>query len=287
MSKSDEKPPVPEADLVASKREFIETFFKRGAEFAEELMHENERLRFRVAQLEQAVESRGSGERTGSAQMSLRELVSRIESLEHEREQLLSRYQGVELQNQSFSSRYHEIERENNNLANLYVASFQLHSTMELREVTQIIVEILINFVGAKTFAIQLLDAEHGRLKTLAAEGIDRAHAPGEGAPPTGGMVAEVMRSGNPFFDDARLVTRADPARLSQPVIVAPLKIREQVVGVIVVWDLLQQKTALQEVDYELFNLLGAHAASALQGAKLTAELEGRPPALWAAADLV
>ena len=53
MSKPDDKPTLPELDLVESKREFIETFFKRGAEFTEELMRENEKLRFRVVQLEE------------------------------------------------------------------------------------------------------------------------------------------------------------------------------------------------------------------------------------------
>ena len=56
-----------------------------------------------------------------------------------------------------------------------------------------------------------------------------------------------------------------------------PLRIRERVVGVDRDLGLLQQKTTLQDVDYELFNLLGAHAASALQGAKLNAELDGPP----------
>ena len=59
MSKSDDKPTLPELGLVESKREFIETFFKRGAEFTEELMHENERLRFRVVQLEEERRSAG------------------------------------------------------------------------------------------------------------------------------------------------------------------------------------------------------------------------------------
>jgi transcriptional regulator with GAF, ATPase, and Fis domain len=93
-----------------------------------------------------------------------------------------------------------------------------------------------------------------------------------------------VVASGQPRFDEARLTERAD---LKHPLAMVPLKIRAQVVGMITVWDLLAQKTTLAEVDYELFNLLGAHAASALQGAKLTAELNGRSPALWAAADLV
>ncbi len=290
MSKSDEKAPAPPEppDLAASKREFIETFFKRGAEFTEELMRENERLRYRVVQLEEEVKSLGAGDRPGSAQGSLRELVARIEALEHERTQLLKRYEGVSTTSQDLNARFHEIERENNNLANLYVASFQLHSTVDLRDVTQIILEILLNFVGAKTFAIQLLDEERGRLRTLAAEGIERGKVPEpsikEVKEAKDGKLAQVLASGQPFFDEARFSARADLAR---PVILVPLRIRERVVGVLVIWDLLQQKTALQEVDYELFNLLGAHAASALQGAKLTAELEGRPPALWAAVDLV
>lgn len=286
MSKSDDKPTIPELDLVESKREFIETFFKRGAEFTEELMRENEKLRYRVVQLEEErhslVKAQSPTGQPASGAAALRELVARIEQLEHEREALLSRFAGVEKENRDFNDRYHDIERENNNLANLYVASFQLHSTLELRELTQIILEILLNFVGAKTFAIQLVDEERGRLRTLASEGVDKTRVPeaavGEG------RVGEVVRSGQPFIDGERLRMRAD---LERPLIIVPLRIRDKVVGAIVIWDLLSQKTALADVDYELFNLLGAHAASALQGAWLAAELKGRAPQLWAAVDLV
>lgn len=284
MSKPDDKTAVTDLDLAASKREFIETFFKRGAEFTEELMHDNEKLRYRIVQLEEErrILLQRADPTPGTQGSTLRELVARIEALETERQSLLKRFQGVEAESASFVARYAEIERENNNLANLYVASYQLHSTMELREVTQIILEILLNFVGAKTFAIQLVDDENKRLRTLAAEGIEKSRVP-EGAIGDG-KVGQVIASGQPFFDESRLGSRAD---LAKPLVVAPVRIREKVVGVILVWDLLVQKTALAEVDYELFNLLGAHAASALQGAKLTSELDGRTPQLWRAADLV
>jgi hypothetical protein len=283
MSKSDDKTQLPELDLAASKREFIETFFRRGAEFTEELMRENEKLRFRVVQLEEErklLTASPAADKPGAG--ALRELVARIDALEVEREQLLSRFSGVERQNRDFSDRYHDIERENNNLANLYVASFQLHSTLDLREVTQIILEILLNFVGAKTFAIQLVDEDQARLRTLASEGIERAKVP-EGAA-SDGRIGQVITSGQSFIDGERLRMRADVER---PLIIVPLKIRDRVVGVVIIWDLLSQKTALADVDYELFNLLAAHAASALQGAWLAAELKGRAPQLWAAADLV
>jgi hypothetical protein len=285
MSKPDEKSPFRELDLAQSKKEFIETFFRRAADFTEELIRENERLRYRVVQLEE-LERRQSGadETKAGSGAALRELVSRIEILENERNELLSRFRGVEAANHDYVSRYHEIERENNNLANLYVASHQLHSTMDLREVTQIILEILLNFVGAKTFAIQLVDDDRGQLRTLAAEGIAREQVP---SGPVQGKIAEVIASAAAYFDQERLRDRAHLGQLDRPVIIVPLRIREKVVGVVVIWDLLSQKTHLADVDYELFDLLGGHAACALTGAKLTSELNGRSPALWAAADLV
>ena len=47
---------------------------------------------------------------------------------------------------------YVEIEEENNNLANLYVASYQLHSTLDSSEVLKVVLEIVINLIGAEIF---------------------------------------------------------------------------------------------------------------------------------------
>src|SRR5262252_6727384 len=103
MSKPDEKQGAPELDLAASKREFIETFFKRGAEFTEELMHENEKLRYRVVQLEEERKLMIAAERPGaSGAGALKELVVRIETLEAERGELLNRFAGVEKMNRDF-----------------------------------------------------------------------------------------------------------------------------------------------------------------------------------------
>jgi len=276
-------------ELAHQKREFIETFFKRGAEFAEELMRENERLRFRVAELEQSRTPPSPSKHSTTTEMDPNALRERLEALEQEREALLTRFAGVERQNHDYVSRYAEIERENNNLANLYVASHQLHSTLELREVTQTIVEILLNFIGAKTFAIQLIDEEKGVLRTLASEGVERNRVPERSlAGPSRGAgddhVRAVVQSGRPFFTSGPLEARPVSA---PPSVTVPLKIGDKVVGLIVVWELLSQKPGLVDVDFELFNLLGDHAGAALQGAKLSTELEGRPPALWGAADLV
>ncbi len=289
MSKSDDKPTLPELDLVESKREFIETFFKRGAEFTEELMRENEKLRFRVVQLEEERRALASSAHTPHDKPgagALRELVARIEQLEVEREGLMSRFAGVERLNRDIYDRYHDIERENNNLANLYVASFQLHSTMELRELTQIILEILLNFVGAKTFAIQLVDDEHRKLRTLAAEGVERATRP-RGRRSARGASARSSEAGTttstasgcaraPIWRiwtvrssscRSRFATRSSASSSSGTCC--------------------RRRPRWPMSTTSCSTCLAAHAASALQGAWLAAELKGRAPHLWAAADQV
>jgi nitrate/nitrite-specific signal transduction histidine kinase len=53
----------------------------------------------------------------------------------------------VEEENRDFAKKYIEVEEENNNLANLYVASYQLHSTLDYEEVLRIVLEIIINLI--------------------------------------------------------------------------------------------------------------------------------------------
>ena len=102
--------------------------------------------------VEHAPERRGAG--ADSEWDKLREeLVERIQSLEEEKQDVLERLRAVEEENRQFAERYLEVEEENNNLANLYVSSFQLHSTLDLAEVLKIMVEIVINLVGAECSA--------------------------------------------------------------------------------------------------------------------------------------
>ena len=87
-----------------------------------------------------------------------------------------TRIQKVEEENLDFANRYVEIENENNMLANLYIASYQLHSTLDFREVLQIITEIVINLIGAEEFAIMLIDDKTNKLQAVASEGLEHAN---------------------------------------------------------------------------------------------------------------
>jgi hypothetical protein len=250
---------------------FIQSYFKRGAEFAAELLRENERLRFRLLELE-ARTAPSAGEASGPPAELLRQLARRIEELEAERQRLLRGAAAVEEENRDWKRRYAEVERENANLANLYVALHQLHSTLELREVVHIVLEILLNFVGAKTLAIYLLDDRDGTLHPIAACGIPRERAPiirsGEG------VLGRTAKSGQSYLDGG---IRMGELNLTEPAIATPLRVGDETVGVVAIWDFLAQKTALAEVDFELFNLLSSHAAVALLAAERNAQAGGKP----------
>ena len=239
-------------------QEFLQ-IIKRGAEFTEEVLKENERLRFRVAELE----ARG-GSASGDSAL-VRELMDKVTRLEEERESLACRYREVEAENKDFASRYVQIENENNNLLNIYVASYQLHSTLEFTEVLQIITEIILNFVGAECFAIGMVQEGGQELRLLAIEGLERDKL----GPvlPGAGIVGKVLKGGEPYF--AASFDDTEPIDASAPWICVPLKIKDQTIGVILIYRFLQQKKQLAPVDHELFTLLAGHAATAIFASKL------------------
>ena len=53
-----------------------------------------------------------------------------------------------------------------------------------------------------------------------------------------------------------------------------PLKIKEHVIGVLVIYSLLMQKKGFNRVDFELFSMLAGHAATAIFSSRLYAQSE-------------
>src|SRR5262245_41302370 len=150
---------MPEDDSLKKGQEFFQMFLK-AKEFTEELLRENERLRFKLAHAETA----GGDDRS-------RELSTRVRDLEERLREMETRYRKVEEENKEFADRYIEIEEQNNNLANLYVASYQLHSTLDFKEVVRIVQEIVINLIGAEVFHILMVSVKTGQLEVEASEG--------------------------------------------------------------------------------------------------------------------
>ncbi len=239
-----------------SRAEKFLELFNKGKEFTEELLRENERLRYRLA------------------------------ALEGEVRHLQERFQEIEAENKDFAGRYVEIEEQNNNLASLYVASYQLHSTLDLREVIQVVQEIVLDLIGAKSFAILLLDENTNELRSIACHGeevmpgIDKISARlGEG------IVGGVAKSGENYY--LHQDPKGGSASIDRPLAAVPLKIKDHVIGVIAIYKLLVQKEAFTAIDYELFALLAAHAATSIFSAKLYSESERKLSTIQSFLDLL
>ncbi len=270
---------IEEDKTVSSRAEEFLQVFKKGAEFTQELLKENERLRFQVIELQER--PRGGPESPPATNENSR-LRERVGELEKEKQEILGRIQQVEKENQDFATRYVEIETENNNLANLYIASYQLHSTLDFREVLQIITEIIINLIGAEEFAIMLLDEKTNELTAVATEGVSREEIPSVryGA----GIIGEVAKTGDNYFTEDLSAYSRD---FVNPMVCIPMKIKEHVIGVIVIYKLLVQKKNFAELDYELFTLLAGHSATAIFSSKLYSESERKLSTIQGFIDLL
>ncbi|MDQ6801632.1 MAG: GAF domain-containing protein [Acidobacteriota bacterium] len=197
-------------------------------------------------------------------------------------ERLRGRLGVLQEENKDYATRYTEIEEQNENLASLYVASYQLHSTLDFREVIQIVQDIIVSLIGAKAFAILLLDEHTDELRTIACDGEDVMPGVDHISTQLGaGTLGTVARSGESFYlGDSR-------ASLDRPLAAIPLKIKDQVIGVIAIYKLLDEKHVFTAVDYELFALLAAHAATAIFSAKLYAQSERKLNTIQSFLDLL
>jgi transcriptional regulator with GAF, ATPase, and Fis domain len=265
-----------ESNLSKKADEFLQ-IFKRGEEFTKDLIKENERLRFRIAQLEESLSNAGS-------EGKIRLYEDRIKMLEEEISSLIERYKKTEEENKDFATRYVDIEAQNNMLANLYVASYQLHSTLDFNEVLRIVTEIIINLIGAEEFAIFLMDDKMNELIPVTSEGLPS----GELLPKVKmgeGVICKVAKEGESFFRENLTAPAAfDP---STPIVCIPLKIKEHVIGVISIYSLFEQKTSFSNIDYELFNLLAGHAATAVFSSRLYTQSERKLTTIQSFLDLL
>jgi len=205
--------------------------------YVQDLLGENEKLRRLVASLE-SDKSRLLSEKMILQEklLSLREELDRIY---HEQSDLRRQLAEVEAANQSSSRQYFEVEQQNNNLANLYVASFQLHSTLDRGEVLAAIQEIVINLIGSEELAIYEMDDDGRELKLVGSFGID----PGTYAtvPLGAGVIGRAALSGEIYLA-AKGVDPSRTARETNLTACVPLKLGDQVRGVLAIFRLLPQK---------------------------------------------
>lgn len=232
-----------------------------------EVKGQNERLRVMVAALE-SDRSRLQIEkiRLQEQLMNVREdLAQRID----EHTTLVRRLSEVQRENESVAGRFVEIETQNTNLANLYVAGYQLHGSLDRAQVLGAIKEIVINLIGSEDFAIFEREGED-RLRM-----IDWFEDP-----PTSfmevsfgdGIIGQVASTGEMF------VANGDQGRTLGMAACVPLQVDGRVTGAIAIFRLLPQKhDGLEALDEELLSLLASQAGIALYCTALHAQRHAQP----------
>ena len=268
----------PPEDLKKERDAFIQQFFRKGAQFTEELLKENERLRDRINDLER---ENGKLRAHLASDEAIRELIRKIEDLEREKQDLVSRSARAEAVKANFSQMYEEVEGELANFANLYVATAQLHSARSVRNVLRALKELLAQLLGAAAFTVYFVSDDGEELVAIASEGVDVADV--ARIPARRGPIGRAFTSGELAYDQARDVSQAS---LEDPVAVIPLHVDGHVHGVIAIYGTLPQKTEFVTIDRELFKLLGAQAAPALVNARIFTDTGRKVPGIHAFVDL-
>lgn len=230
-----------------------------------ELRGQNERLREMVAALE-SDRTRLHNEklRLQEQLMTLREdFAERVD----EHTALVRRLSEVQHENESVSARFLDIETQNTNLANLYVAGYQLHGSLDRARVLEAIKEIVINLIGSEDFAI--FERRDDQLHMIDWFDVPpdafREVRVGEG------IIGTVAATGE------RFVARMDHARSVGVVACVPLQVDGRVTGAIAIFRLLPQKQdGLGAIDEELLELLASQAGVALYCTTLHEKVSSR-----------
>ena len=171
----------------------------------------------------------------------------------------------LEAENTELTANYQKLLQENNNLFKLYIASHRLHSSLALGEVLDVISEIILNLIGADAYSIQFFDEPSGQLLPVVVRGIERtAIKPvkiGEG------IIGSAVTSHQSYA--LNTVSAGAPPDADRPLAVIPLRTNRSLVGAVALYRLLSHKPELRDVDFQLFDYLGTHAAMALNSAQL------------------
>jgi predicted RNase H-like nuclease (RuvC/YqgF family) len=193
---------------------------------------------------------------------------TKLDAQANNRSQLQEKVAEIETENHRFTEQFAEIEKQNADLANLYVASYRLHSTLDRQEVISVIEEIIINLIGSEELAI-LEHNPNSNWSTVGAFGVEdeRLEQIVTEIEAGRGAIWKAIAANERFVvSDESLGDLAAPE--SGLTACVPLILDGEVTGAIAVFRLLGQKQGLEDIDLQLFDLLASHAATALYSSR-------------------
>ena len=154
---------------------------------------------------------------------------------------------------------------------NLYVATYQLHATLDPAEVQATIAEIAINLLGAERFVLLFWKTAQAAVAERRSGDCEIAFAHGM-EDEVGGFYQNGVYAGGDPAVDATLsdgVLRIGPLDGSAALACVPLTVQGATVGALVILKLFDHKAMLRPEDRDLLDLIAAHAASALFAARV------------------
>jgi regulator of replication initiation timing len=194
------------------------------------------------------------------------QLRAELDSQRINSQQLERQIEQISRANQEALDRYHTVAAQNASLANLYVATYQLHETVDREAVLRGIREVIANLIGCEEVAIFEVDGPFLRLaRSFGME------PPREAVPVGHGAIGAAARNGEIFV---AAVDKPDPRSPEERDLSAcvPLKVDGTVIGAVALFRLLPQKyEGFTALDWELLNLLATHGATALYCTQLLA----------------
>jgi GAF domain len=245
MSDVSTKESTPPPDLSKEREEVLRSF-RKSAALTERFMDQYAKMRDRLIEVElenHRLRSRLAGDATAPSSRG---------NVEFARESTRSEVRILEL------------EEEFAHLASLFVAGTQLQASLTTRAVLRRLRDILGQLVGARAYAVFFLSSDASRLLPVVSEGVPVEHR--QPLAVADSMLGRVMTGLTSKIDED---SEANELSFEAPPAVIPLMADDRAVGVISIFGLLPQKTRFTRTDFELFRLLGQHAAPALIGASL------------------
>jgi hypothetical protein len=224
---------------------YMQPVHEDGQRHTPGVLAENERLRVRLA----------------AQEADLSRLRDELKARDTAHAELETRLRAAEEHNRHAASEYADVERQVSHLANLYVAGYGLHGTLDRDELLRTIQEIIANLVGSEEMALFEQDAEGRTLRLVGSFGVDpdafRAIPVGEG------RIGRVAATGEAYLAerDGREGTVPREQGLTACI---PLNLCGRTTGVLAVLRLLSHKPRLEALDDQIFDLLTSQVAISL-----------------------
>ena len=227
-----------------------------------------------------AVDSATLQARNAKLTARVRSLESALDEQKKERERLSEQLATIEAESKRYFDQYVDVEMQNSNVANLYVASLRLHSTLDRNDVLAAIQEIVINLIGSEELGIFELErgaSGHLALELVASFGVDARLLREAGS--AAGIIGRCVATGEMYVATATHAGDASDVAADRPptrvpgeahmTACVPLVVDGRVTGAVAIFRLLEHKRGLEDIDSELFSLLGTQAATALYCTRL------------------